>query len=99
MKGGAERYYLDLSAALVRAGHEVNHLAMAHPRNLPAGAGDRFVTEVDYRAPMGSAEKLRQAGRTIHNPEAARLAGRDGAPRRGPRWRTCTTSTTSSLRR
>jgi hypothetical protein len=75
VKGGAERYYVDLSAALVRAGHEVNHLAMAHPRNLPGGAHDRFVAEVDYRAHLGFREKLCQAARTIHNREAVRLAG------------------------
>lgn len=74
VKGGAERYYVDLSAALVRAGHEVSHLAMAHPRNLPGGAHDRFITEVDYRAHLGLWEKLRQAARTIHNREAARMA-------------------------
>jgi glycosyltransferase involved in cell wall biosynthesis len=75
VKGGAERYYVDLSAALVRAGHEVNHLAMAHPRNIPGGTQDRFVPEVDYRAHMGWRERLRQAARTIHNREAARMAG------------------------
>jgi glycosyltransferase involved in cell wall biosynthesis len=83
VKGGAERYYVDLSAALVRAGHEVNHLAMAHPANLPGGEQDRFVTEVDYRAHRGLREKLVQAARTIHNPEAARLAG-EMARRDGP---------------
>lgn len=75
VQGGAERYYLDLSAALVRAGHVVNYLAMAHPRNIPGAEEDRFVSRVDYRAPMGIGEKLRQAARTIHNPEAVRLAG------------------------
>ena len=83
VKGGAERYYVDLSAALVRAGHEVNHLAMAHPRNIPGGVHDRFVTEVDYRAHMGFLEKLDQAARTIHNREAARMAGEMGR-RDGP---------------
>jgi glycosyltransferase involved in cell wall biosynthesis len=75
VKGGAERYYLDLSAALTRAGHEVNNLAMAHPGNLPGGVGDQFVTEVDYRARLALPERLRQAARIIHNPEAARRAG------------------------
>ena len=32
VKGGAERYYLDLSASLSRRGFEVDHLAMAHGR-------------------------------------------------------------------
>lgn len=83
VKGGAERYYVDLSAALAGAGHEVNHLAMAHPRNFPGGANDRFVAEVDYRAHSGLQEKLGQAVRTVHNREAARLAG-EMARRDGP---------------
>jgi len=74
LKGGAERYYLDLSEALARAGHAVSHLAMAHPRNLPAGPGDRFVREVDYRRRGSPWERVRQGLRSIHNAEAAALA-------------------------
>ncbi len=74
VKGGAERYYLDLSEALLRAGHVVDHLAMAHPQNLPAKESDRFVTEVDYWARPAWPERLRTAVRTIHNREASRLA-------------------------
>ncbi len=74
LKGGAERYYLDLGSALQRSGHDVSHLAMAHPRNLPAGPGDSFVREVDYRARNGWREKIRQGVDTIYNREAARSA-------------------------
>ncbi len=74
VKGGAERYYLDLSAALARAGHEVNHLAMAHSRNLPSKQGDAFVREVDYRARHSLGEKVRQGIDSIYNREAARCA-------------------------
>lgn len=76
VKGGAERYYLDLSEALTRAGHEVSHLAMAHERNLPAGNGDAFVSGVDYRGPMSASERARQGFRSIYNREAAGLAER-----------------------
>jgi glycosyltransferase involved in cell wall biosynthesis len=74
VKGGAERYYLDLAAALARRGHEVQHLAMAHPRNLAAGPGDRFAPEVDYRARMSLSGLVRQGARSIYNRQAAQLA-------------------------
>lgn len=74
LKGGAERYYLDVAEALGVRGHEVRHLAMAHPRNEPAGPADRFVTEVDYRDRMGTGDRVRHALRAIHNHEAERLA-------------------------
>lgn len=83
VKGGAERYYLDLASSLARRGHEVHHLAMAHPRNLPAGPGDRFVPEVDYRARMGSLQRVQSGARTIYNRPAARLAA--GMARAGDR--------------
>jgi glycosyltransferase involved in cell wall biosynthesis len=83
VKGGAERYYIDLSEALTRAGHAVSHLAMTHPRNLPAGENDRFVAEVDYRGTLSPGAKVRQAWRTIHNAEAVRLA-REMAERTRP---------------
>lgn len=74
LKGGAERYYLDLSLALRERGHSIDHLAMNHPSNEPSLEHDRFVEEVDYRARMGAMGKLRQGFRTIWNPEANRLA-------------------------
>jgi glycosyltransferase involved in cell wall biosynthesis len=82
LKGGAERYYLDVSAALRNRGHEVRHLAMAHERNETSREGDRFVEGVDYRGRMGLLEKARQSLRAIRNPEAeghARELARSGA--------------------
>lgn len=74
LKGGAERYYLDVSQALRERGHEVRHLAMAHERNESAIDGDRFVEEVDYRGAMGPWQKVRQSLRVIHNGEAKKHA-------------------------
>ncbi|MEZ4649175.1 MAG: hypothetical protein R3E97_10405 [Candidatus Eisenbacteria bacterium] len=70
LKGGAERYYLDVSVALRERGHDVCHLAMAHERNEAPQSLDRFVEEVDYRGRMGFAQKLRQSSRVIYNREA-----------------------------
>ena len=81
LKGGAERYYLDVSIALRERGHEVRHLAMAHDRNETPLHGDRFVEEVDYLGRMGFAQKLRQSSRVIYNREAldhARAMARNG---------------------
>jgi len=74
VKGGAERYYLDLSDALRRRGVAVRHLAMEHPRNRPAQDGDAFVGEVDYRGSLNPLQKIRHGLRSIHNREAARQA-------------------------
>ncbi len=74
LKGGAERYYLDVGALLEAGGKRVAHLAMRHPENLQAGPDDVFVSEVDYRASMGLPSKVRQGLRSIYNLEASRAA-------------------------
>ena len=83
LKGGAERYYLDVSTLLRAHGHQVDHLAMEHPRNEPAHNGDQFVSEVDYRGGLGFRDKLRHGMRAIYNREAAARAR--GLARRSPR--------------
>ncbi|MEI6511104.1 MAG: glycosyltransferase family 4 protein [Candidatus Uhrbacteria bacterium] len=42
LKGGAERYMLDLSAWLESQGHEILPFAMQHPQNLPATTSQFF---------------------------------------------------------
>lgn len=74
LKGGAERYYLDLGELLARNGERVVHLSMRHPANLPAGVDDRFVREVDYRGRMGLSARVGHALRSISNAEAADAA-------------------------
>jgi glycosyltransferase involved in cell wall biosynthesis len=74
IKGGAERYYLDLGKRLSARGDRVVYLSMQHPENVPAGEGDAFVEGVDYRARMGVFSRLRHALRSIYNGEAARAA-------------------------
>ncbi|MBU1702540.1 MAG: glycosyltransferase family 4 protein [Candidatus Eisenbacteria bacterium] len=71
-KGGAERYYLDISRLLREAGHQVGHLSMAHPRNVPATEADAFVEEVDYHKSMGGLGKLKAASRVLYNRESVR---------------------------
>ena len=42
LRGGAERYMLDLSAWLESQGHEILPFAMEHPQNLPAATSEFF---------------------------------------------------------
>jgi glycosyltransferase involved in cell wall biosynthesis len=73
LKGGAERYYLDLGDSLAARGDTVCYLSMQHPSNRPAGPNDAFIPEVDYRSRMGFASRVRSGVKSIYNREAARL--------------------------
>jgi glycosyltransferase involved in cell wall biosynthesis len=55
LKGGVERTYLDESRWLAAAGHEVAHLAIRDPRNLPSPTAEHFAPAVDFGegAPLG----------------------------------------------
>ncbi|MFH1681980.1 MAG: glycosyltransferase [Candidatus Eisenbacteria bacterium] len=70
LKGGAERYYFEVSRLLERAGHEVIPLAMRTDRDLPTPHRARFVSETDYRKPSPFLRRVREAGRVLWNGEA-----------------------------
>lgn len=72
VKGGAERYYLDLSRRLAARGHEVIPFAMADPRNEPSPYAGYFVSGVDYRARMGAGRRLQEAMRAVYSRETIR---------------------------
>src|SRR3989338_10305859 len=72
LKGGAERYLLELSAWLTSQGHTVVPFAMAHPRNAPtpyAAYFPRFVPTEEARA---STDAFRTLGRLFYSLEAER---------------------------
>jgi glycosyltransferase involved in cell wall biosynthesis len=71
-KGGAERYYLDLSRKLEERGHTVVPFAMKHPRNEATPYERFFVREVDYHGGLGLGRKLAEAVRTVYNRETVR---------------------------
>ncbi|MEO5987957.1 MAG: glycosyltransferase [Candidatus Eisenbacteria bacterium] len=48
LKGGVERTYLDESRWLGAAGHEVQHFATQHPRNLPSPTSAYFAPSADF---------------------------------------------------
>ncbi|MBD3237398.1 MAG: glycosyltransferase [Candidatus Eisenbacteria bacterium] len=71
-KGGAERYYLDVSRALAARGHEVVPFAMQHPRNEETPHARHFVPEIDYRSRLSLGARLRAAARAIYSRETVR---------------------------
>jgi glycosyltransferase involved in cell wall biosynthesis len=72
LKGGAERYYFEVSRLLERAGHEVVPLAMRSERDLPTPYRDGFLPEIDYRRRLSLARRVREAAKVVWNPEAHR---------------------------
>ncbi len=70
VKGGSERYFFDLSRALVDAGHEVVSFAMTHPRNEPSPFAPYFVPEVDFHGGGSPLSRVRDAVRFVHSDEA-----------------------------
>jgi glycosyltransferase involved in cell wall biosynthesis len=74
VKGGADKYYLDIAASLRRHGFRVHCLAMQHERNEQASPDDAFVSESDYHAAAGIGRKLKLASRVIYNRESAATA-------------------------
>lgn len=71
IRGGADKYFLDLADQLVRRGAEVAKFAMAHPANLPDRMSVYFPTYVNYnQTSLWSYPRL--AGRLLWNFEAGR---------------------------
>jgi glycosyltransferase involved in cell wall biosynthesis len=68
LKGGAERYFLDLCELQMRAGHDVIPFAMSHADNRESPFTSYFPSEIDYNSKEGSS--LAKALRTIYSREA-----------------------------
>jgi glycosyltransferase involved in cell wall biosynthesis len=71
IKGGADKYFLDLAELLESHGHQVAKFCMAHPENLPDKNERYFAEFVNYDTP-GIINKLKAAQKIIWNFEAAR---------------------------
>jgi len=74
LKGGAERYFLDLSELLSARGHEVIPFSMSHPDNLDTEFAEYFPGRIDYDVRDGLG--LGKALRTIYSREARRMMER-----------------------
>lgn len=72
LKGGAERYMLELSAWLASQGHEVIPFAMQHPDNLESAYSEDFVSFVQTARVRKNWQGLRTVGRMMYSLEARR---------------------------
>jgi glycosyltransferase involved in cell wall biosynthesis len=72
VKGGAERYYLDVSRLLAGRGHDVVPFATMDARNLPTPHARWFVHGVDYRGRLTPSARLREAMHAIYSLETTR---------------------------
>lgn len=70
VKGGSERYYFDLMAALEGAGHEVVPLSMHHRENRPSPWSRHFVSEVDFHGGGAPWRRVSDAARFVWSAEA-----------------------------
>ncbi|MGI6374202.1 MAG: glycosyltransferase family 4 protein [Patescibacteria group bacterium] len=70
-QGGADKYFLDLSQALVEAGHEVATFAMAGPKNLASPFSPYFVSHLDFHH-LSFWDYFKIPGRIIYSLEAKR---------------------------
>jgi glycosyltransferase involved in cell wall biosynthesis len=75
LRGGVERTYLDESRWLAAAGHEVAHLAIRDPRNLPSPTAAHFAPAADFGEGAPALRQLAQLPRAIWSGPAARSAG------------------------
>jgi glycosyltransferase involved in cell wall biosynthesis len=68
-KGGADKYFLELSAQLAKNGQQVRFFAMADPRNLPWPDSKYFVSNISF-ADHSLKNSWRSLGRTLYSREA-----------------------------
>ena len=68
LKGGAERYYLELSKFLEEKGHQVVHFSMADEKNIPSPYAAYFSAPVDFnRTDLSLFTKIKYAFNIIYN--------------------------------
>lgn len=70
LKGGAERYFFDLSEILRRNGNEVLHFSMADEKNMDTGFVKYFTKNVEFDAPL-SVKKIFSSSKIFYNYSAA----------------------------
>ena len=71
LRGGAEKYFLDMTEALRRDGHEVAVFSMRHPKNLSSVWEKYFVSRISFNESK-LRDKLLAPGRIIYSWEAKR---------------------------
>ena len=76
LRGGVERTYLDESRWLAGAGHEVAHLAIRDPRNLPSPTAGHFAPATDFGEGAPALAQLARLPNLIWSTPAGRAAAR-----------------------
>jgi glycosyltransferase involved in cell wall biosynthesis len=71
LRGGAEKYFLEISQALTLAGHEVAMFSMHHPLNWTGEWNKYFISRISFNEP-GLKQILAAPGRIIYSLEAKR---------------------------
>lgn len=71
LRGGAEKYFLDMAEKLRQDGHEVAVFSMRHPKNLPSPWEKYFVSRISFNESK-LRDKLLAPGRIIYSLEAKR---------------------------
>lgn len=71
-RGGADKYFLDISEALKRTGHEVAVFSMRHPKNIPSVYEKYFVSRISFNENLGWKNMVKIPGRVIYSLEAKR---------------------------
>jgi len=72
LKGGAERYFFELSELLVSRGHKVIPFSMQNAANLPSQYEKYFVSYVNLDGSGSALQRIRTAARVIYSFEAKR---------------------------
>ncbi len=70
-RGGADKYFLDLSSALKKEGHKVAVFAMHHPQNLKTPWNKYFISNISFNKPSIE-NKLKAPARVLYSLEAKR---------------------------
>lgn len=70
LRGGADKYFIDISESLKEAGHKVAVFCMKHPENKRSEYENYFVSRVSFNENLGLLNKLKIPGRIIYSLEA-----------------------------
>lgn len=68
-RGGADKYFIDLSRSLEANGHQVAIFSMHHPKNLPSPWSAYFVSRISFNEQTWQ-DKLKTPGRVLYSLEA-----------------------------
>lgn len=76
VQGGADKYYLDITEDLKKAGHEVANFCVSHEKNLKSDYDKYFVSPLDFSMSNGAFGEIKNGfkivGRTLWSFEAAK---------------------------